>query len=83
MELFLYTLVIFLLFFFLAAIGYIFQKKVIQGSCGGLANVGVDKVCSCEKPCFKRRLKNKLAQLSGKEPEAHGSAHNNGSTGQN
>ncbi|WP_405330170.1 (Na+)-NQR maturation NqrM, partial [Ruminobacter sp.] len=40
---FLYTLIIFALFFLLAGIGYIFQKKVINGSCGGLANVGVDK----------------------------------------
>ena len=65
MALFLYTLIIFGLFFLLGAVGYIFQKKVINGSCGGLANVGVDKVCSCEKPCFKRRIRNKIAELKG------------------
>lgn len=64
---FLYTLIIFALFFLLAGIGYIFQKKVINGSCGGLANVGVDKVCSCENPCFKRRIKNKIAELRGEK----------------
>ncbi|MGN1393725.1 MAG: (Na+)-NQR maturation NqrM [Succinivibrionaceae bacterium] len=69
MMLFIYTLIGFLLFFLLAAIGYIVQKKVINGSCGGLANVGVEKVCSCEKPCFKRRIKNKIAEITGKSSE--------------
>lgn len=63
MTIFFYTFAFFLLFFLLAAIGYIIQKKVIHGSCGGLANVGVEKVCTCEKPCFKRRIKNKIAEL--------------------
>jgi hypothetical protein len=55
---FVYTLLGFLLFFLLAAIGYIIQHKVIHGSCGGLNNVGIERSCSCEKPCFKRRVKN-------------------------
>jgi len=37
------------------AIGYIFQKKKIKGSCGGIAELGLEKVCDCEEPCEKRK----------------------------
>ncbi|MDD6176868.1 MAG: (Na+)-NQR maturation NqrM [Succinivibrionaceae bacterium] len=74
---FVYTLLIFLLFFLLAAIGYIIQHKVIHGSCGGLNNVGVERVCTCEKPCLSRRVKNYFA---GKKSEQNNEA--NGETTQ-
>ncbi len=46
--------------FFLAviaamSIGYIIQKKVVKGSCGGLGAVGIDKVCNCPEPCDARK----------------------------
>jgi hypothetical protein len=39
----------------LMAIGYILQKKKIKGSCGGIGDLGLDKVCDCEEPCDKRK----------------------------
>jgi hypothetical protein len=33
------------------AIGVILNKKTIKGSCGGLNNVGVERVCNCEDTC--------------------------------
>ena len=46
--------------FFLAivtamSVGYIVQKKVVKGSCGGLDAVGIDKVCNCPEPCDARK----------------------------
>lgn len=37
---YLLTVLIFLLVIGAMAIGWVFRKKAIQGSCGGLANVG-------------------------------------------
>ena len=37
------------------AIGYIFQKKEIKGSCGGISDLGLEKVCDCDEPCDKRK----------------------------
>lgn len=53
-----FTFVGFLLIILLMSLGVIFHNKRIQGSCGGLNNVGVDKVCDCETTCFEsqRRL---------------------------
>ena len=65
--LFLYTFAAFALFFLLAGVGYIIQHKMIHGSCGGLANAGIEKACSCEKPCFKRRVVTKIKSLTGKD----------------
>ena len=36
------------------AIGVIFGRKPIGGSCGGLGAVGLDCEGGCEKPCPKR-----------------------------
>ncbi len=66
MSIFLYTLLAFCLFFFLLAIGYIIQHKMIHGSCGGLNSVGIERSCSCEKPCFSRRIKNHFAKKNDK-----------------
>lgn len=46
----------FLIVILLMAIGVILNKKTIQGSCGGLNNVGVDKVCNCEDVCDEHKL---------------------------
>lgn len=39
------------------AIGYIFQKKSISGSCGGLGALGVEKACDCPEPCDRKKAK--------------------------
>ncbi|WP_028117660.1 (Na+)-NQR maturation NqrM [Ferrimonas senticii] len=51
------TFVIFLSVFVLMSVGYIIKRKSVSGSCGGLANVGVDKACDCPEPCDKRKAK--------------------------
>ena len=53
---FLLTLLGFVGIVFLMAIGVIFSRKPIKGSCGGLSNVGVDKACNCEETCDEHTL---------------------------
>lgn len=50
------TFGVFVLVILLMALGVIFGRKEIQGSCGGLNNFGVDKVCNCEKTCDEHKL---------------------------
>jgi hypothetical protein len=63
MTVFFITLVFFLVVVLAMAVGYIFQKKSLAGSCGGLASVGIDKACDCDNPCDKRIEREKKAQL--------------------
>ena len=53
---FVLTLAVFLLVIAAMAIGWMVKKKTISGSCGGLANVGVDKECDCDEPCDTHKL---------------------------
>ena len=55
MSTFLITFGIFIAVIAAMSVGYIFQKKVVKGSCGGLGAVGVDKVCNCPEPCDARK----------------------------
>jgi len=55
MNTFLITFGVFLLVITAMAVGYIFQQKVVRGSCGGLDAVGIDKVCNCPEPCDARK----------------------------
>ncbi|PHM73850.1 (Na+)-NQR maturation NqrM [Xenorhabdus kozodoii] len=55
MEVFIATFIFFLLAFAGMALGYIFKRKSIQGSCGGLGSIGVEKVCDCPEPCDARK----------------------------
>ncbi|CAH0541017.1 (Na+)-NQR maturation NqrM [Vibrio marisflavi] len=55
MEVFLITFAIFLLVIAAMAVGYIFQRKTVSGSCGGLGSVGIEKVCNCPEPCDARK----------------------------
>lgn len=45
MQLFVITLIVFLVFFFAMGIGFIVQKKELKGSCGGTANLMGDEKC--------------------------------------
>lgn len=55
MTVFLITFALFLLVIFGMALGYIVKKREIKGSCGGIAALGIEKVCDCETPCARRR----------------------------
>ena len=63
MMIFFITLGFFLIVGAAMAIGYIVQHKTLAGSCGGLASVGIDKACNCDKPCEKRVEREKKAAL--------------------
>ncbi|WP_273857515.1 (Na+)-NQR maturation NqrM [Photobacterium sp. GSS17] len=53
---YLLTVLIFFVVIGAMAIGWIVKKKTIQGSCGGLANVGIEKECDCDSPCDEHKL---------------------------
>ncbi|CAG9295289.1 (Na+)-NQR maturation NqrM [Celerinatantimonas diazotrophica] len=64
MAVFLLAFVLFLIISLLLSLGVLAHRKPIQGSCGGLSSIGVDRVCDCETPCEEHA---KLYQIS--EPE--------------
>ncbi|MBW7983833.1 (Na+)-NQR maturation NqrM [Enterobacillus tribolii] len=55
MKVFIITFAVFLLMIFLMSIGYIVKRRSIHGSCGGIAGLGLDKVCDCPEPCEARK----------------------------
>lgn len=48
---FIITFFVFLLVIVAMAVGVIFGHKRIQGSCGGLSSVGIEKSCDCDTVC--------------------------------
>lgn len=48
---FLLTLLGFVGVIFLMAIGVIFSRKPIKGSCGGLAHLDIERECNCKDVC--------------------------------
>ncbi len=69
MTTFLLTFVFFLVVVVAMAVGYIFQKKSISGSCGGLGALGIEKACDCPEPCDRRkkRMEREAKQQAWKE----------------
>ena len=55
MEIFIITFVLMLIVVTIMSVGYIFQKKKIKGSCGGISDLGLEKICDCDEPCDKRK----------------------------
>ncbi|UCX03865.1 (Na+)-NQR maturation NqrM [Shewanella sp. HL-SH8] len=55
MSTFIAAFVVLLVFFLLMSIGYIIKKKAVEGSCGGLGVLGIEKACDCDDPCDKRK----------------------------
>lgn len=51
MKTLLLTFGIFLLVINGMAVGYIFSKRTIKGSCGGITALGMKKMCDCDTPC--------------------------------
>ena len=52
---FLATFVIFVLVVFGMSLGYLVKRKTLQGSCGGISSLGMEKVCDCPEPCDARK----------------------------
>ncbi|TCQ69956.1 hypothetical protein EC841_11465 [Raoultella ornithinolytica] len=50
-TLFVATFVIFALVILGMSLGYLVKRKSLQGSCGGIASLGLEKVCDCPEPC--------------------------------
>ncbi|AWB68012.1 Na(+)-translocating NADH-quinone reductase subunit E [Saccharobesus litoralis] len=67
MTIFLLVFAMFLLVVLAMAVGYIFQKKTISGSCGGLGSLGIDKACDCDDPCDNRKAKMAAEEKAAKE----------------
>ncbi|MDN4502571.1 (Na+)-NQR maturation NqrM [Alteromonadaceae bacterium BrNp21-10] len=57
MTTFLLAFVVFLVVMLAMAVGYLFQKKSIAGSCGGLGALGIDKACDCPEPCDRKKAR--------------------------
>ncbi|MEH0888309.1 (Na+)-NQR maturation NqrM [Enterobacter sp. UNJFSC 003] len=55
MVTFLATFAVFLLVMFGMSLGWIVKRKSIQGSCGGISSIGMEKVCDCPEPCDARK----------------------------
>lgn len=64
MQLFIATFVVLFLAVIGMAVGVLISNKRLQGSCGGLSAIGIEKSCGCEKPC--ERKKKKMAQNNQK-----------------
>ena len=52
---FLATFAVFVLVVFGMSLGWIIKRKSIQGSCGGISSIGMEKVCDCPEPCDARK----------------------------
>lgn len=71
MTLFLLTFALLLVIVAAMAIGYILQRKRLSGSCGGIAALGMEKVCDCPEPCEKRRKREAKEQQRREMLEKH------------
>ncbi|CAA6825004.1 MAG: Unknown protein [uncultured Thiotrichaceae bacterium] len=72
MQIFLLTFIIFGLAMFGLAIGWLFNEKVLKGSCGGVSSLpGMENhKCSCSNPCEKRKAQMlKSAESSEKKEQ--------------
>ncbi|MCS2164157.1 (Na+)-NQR maturation NqrM [Scandinavium manionii] len=55
LTVFLATFAVFLLVVLGMSLGYLVKHKSIQGSCGGISSLGLEKVCDCPEPCDARK----------------------------
>lgn len=64
------TLLVFLLAAAGLAVGLMFGRSAVRGSCGGLSVIpGVERLCSCDEPCPRRKRALEKAAEHGKEPD--------------
>ncbi|AJJ65219.1 (Na+)-NQR maturation NqrM [Yersinia aldovae] len=62
---FIASFVFFLLVIGGMSLGYIVKRKTLQGSCGGIGALGMEKVCDCPEPCDSR--KKRLAKEAARQ----------------
>ena len=55
LTVFLATFAVFILVVFGMSLGYLVKRKTLQGSCGGISSLGMEKVCDCPEPCDARK----------------------------
>lgn len=55
LTVFVASFLLFLLVIFGMSLGYLLRRKVLQGSCGGITALGIEKVCECPEPCDARK----------------------------
>ncbi|WP_165463570.1 (Na+)-NQR maturation NqrM [Atlantibacter sp.] len=55
LTIFIATFAIFLLVVFGMSLGVLVKRKSLQGSCGGISSLGLEKVCDCPEPCDARK----------------------------
>lgn len=64
------TLLVFLLAAAGLALGLLFGRGAVRGSCGGLSAIpGVERVCDCADPCPRKRRELEKDAERGKEPD--------------
>jgi len=63
MNTFLITLLVVGLVIAAMAIGVMFGRKPIAGSCGGMGSMGMDCEFGCKKPCSRRQARMQVAQI--------------------
>ncbi|NVK54993.1 MAG: (Na+)-NQR maturation NqrM [Alteromonadaceae bacterium] len=63
MSTFILAFVFFLVMVAAMAVGYMFQRKSISGSCGGLGALGISKACDCPEPCDRKKARMEREQV--------------------
>ncbi|MDB1145319.1 MAG: (Na+)-NQR maturation NqrM [Alcaligenaceae bacterium] len=43
------------------------RGRRVQGSCGGLSSMGIEKACSCDRPCSQRQREIDLENMTSIE----------------
>jgi hypothetical protein len=62
LTVFLASFAIFALVILGMSLGYIVKRKSLQGSCGGIGSLGLEKVCDCPEPCDARKARTAAAE---------------------
>jgi hypothetical protein len=71
LTVFIATFVLFQLVIGGMSLGYVFKRKSLQGSCGGITSLGMEKVCDCPEPCDARKKREAKAALRRRQLEKH------------
>ncbi|VDZ71956.1 Protein of uncharacterised function (DUF539) [Atlantibacter hermannii] len=68
LTIFIASFAIFLLVIFGMSLGVLMKRKALQGSCGGISSLGMEKVCDCPEPCDARK---KASRARGPAAKPH------------